>query len=1521
MKKVLKGLVIAIAIPISLFLIASILLYIPGVQNFVVHKVTQKMSESGDMKVRIGRINLAFPLDLALNDFFATKGKDTLADARALRVGVQLLPLLKGKIEVDGITLVHAKINTSDLISDTKVKGYVGRLSLVAHGVDLRKERVLVDRTLLKNAHVQVILSDTAKKDTVKKPVYWKIDVRRLAILTSSVELRMPGDSMRVGAYFGKLEVDDGDVDLGLSSYRVKRLLLKNSAVRYDLPFCRPVKGFDYNHLNLSQLNLRVDTFSFNKGVIGAGISGIRFTEKSGLKLASLQGSFQLDSAGIRLPEMKLRTAHSTIDVLAFVKWDELRKGRTGDVDLRLHARIGRPDLLLFANGLSTDVQRMIPSFPLVADIDIRGGDDRLDVKKADIKMASVFRLKAEGKASHLMREQERRGDFRFSLYTENLNPLIDVMAKSGVNIPSGMTFTGNIALKGDTYSGRLNGKVQKGHFSLIGSYSDKMRRYRLDLKMKELPLQAFLPKDSLYDFTGSLNLSGQGFDPFVRGTSLKADIQVERFRYARWMIDSVRTEVSLHRGLGKLHFISHNKLLFGEGTVEARFTHKDVKANIYTNLEHINIQELSHGKDTVGLDIEIKTDIYADKALRSYGASGEIFDIGILTPRKRFPAKDVHFCLDNAKDSVSAHISAGDLTFRLNAGNDIQTVFGRLERFMSALSTQLKNRILDHEKLKRYLPDMDMYIASGANNPISRMLKFRGYDFNEFFFDTHTSPKVGINGNAHIYSLKSGSLLLDTIRMNIFQDSTGVQTYCMIHNVSKYNPDKFEAVIKSYIDSTGTGLEVKYNDLNKRQGIDVGVRASLVPGGIRVHFYPEEPVIAYRRFRLNPDNYIYLGRDKRIEADVQLLADDGTGLKVFTQPNDSVQDMTISVNHLNLGELTGLISYAPRIEGFLSGDFRAVRDKKEFSATANLEVKDMAYEGSPLGHVGLDAVYLPKGDGEHYLNAITSRNGSEIMSLNGIYNDKQNGAISAELALIHFPLDMLNGFMGDGLIKLSGYGEGSLNVTGKLSDPLLNGEMRLDSAGVKSAAYGMAFRIEDRAVKINDGKLALDNFSLYSSGKEPLVINGDLDLRNLNDVRMDITMKANNFELVNAKKTKESLVFGKVYADYRGALNGSVSNLTLKGMLNVLGNTNVTYILKDSPLTVNDQLSDLVTFVDFSDTTHVAVEKQSMMGMDITLAINVSDAARVHCFLSEDGNSYVNLEGGGDLMLKCAADGEMRLTGRYTVNSGEMKYELPVIPLKTFNLVNGSYVEFTGDITNPILNINAVERVRASVTENNVPRSVAFDVGVSITKPLNQMGLEFTLEAPEDLSVQNQLMAISREQRAKLAVSMLATGMYLMEGNSSGFDANNALNAFLQSEIQNIAGQALKSVDLSLSVEDGTSATGASQTDYSFRFAKRLWGNRVSIIVGGKVSTGNNAQNNAESFIDNVSVEYRLDKGATRYVRVFYDRNTQDPLEGQIIKAGAGLVLRRKTDSLGELFIFRNSKKKNEKNSQPVSK
>ena len=251
------------------------------------------------------------------------------------------------------------------------------------------------------------------------------------------------------------------------------------------------------------------------------------------------------------------------------------------------------------------------------------------------------------------------------------------------------------------------------------------------------------------------------------------------------------------------------------------------------------------------------------------------------------------------------------------------------------------------------------------------------------------------------------------------------------------------------------------------------------------------------------------------------------------------------------------------------------------------------------------------------------------------------------------------------------------------------------------------------------------------------------------------------------------------------------------------------------------------------------------------------------------------------------------------------MKYSLPVIPLKTFTIQNGSYVEFTGDPMNPRLNITATERTKAAVGQEGAQsRSVVFDCGVVITKTLNDMGLQFIISAPEDMAVNSELQSMSEEERGKLAVTMLTTGMYLADGNTSGFSMNSVLSAYLQSEINNITGSALKTLDLSVGMDNTTDASGQMHTDYSFKFSKRLFDNRLKIQLGGKVSSGaNEMPGQRQSFFDNVTMEYRLDQNAAKNVKLFYQQNVYDWLDGYTGLYGAGYVWRKKMDSLLDVF------------------
>ena len=270
-----------------------------------------------------------------------------------------------------------------------------------------------------------------------------------------------------------------------------------------------------------------------------------------------------------------------------------------------------------------------------------------------------------------------------------------------------------------------------------------------------------------------------------------------------------------------------------------------------------------------------------------------------------------------------------------------------------------------------------------------------------------------------------------------------------------------------------------------------------------------------------------------------------------------------------------------------------------------------------------------------------------------------------------------------------------------------------------------------------------------------------------------------------------------------------------------------------------------------------------------------------------------------------------LQLTGRYTLGNGQMRYSLPVIPLRTFNIQEGSYLDFTGEPMNPTLNIKATENVKTTVSSSSSSeRSVDFVCGVKLTKTLEKPGIQFVVEAPNDMTVQDELNTLTDEGRSKVAITMLASGMYLADGNTSSFSMNSALSAFLNSQINNITGSAMQSMGLNLgmTVDNTTTSAGSIHTDYNFQFSKRLWNNRLNVVIGGKISSGadlNESTNTENTFFDNVELQYRLGKVSSKYITLFYNNNTYDWLEGQIGEYGVGVLWRKKVDHLKDLFKF----------------
>ena len=1256
----------------------------------------------------------------------------------------------------------------------------------------------------------------------------------------------------------------------------------------------------------------------------------VRFSLADGTSMNFDPVALQADSVALDLGRQHLRVLSASLnlggsELLASAEMDfnAFAVGADGALKATLESSLSKKELFDYTEpwlpadlreGFFRELRAAYPDTMTRVRIAVEGNMDYLALRRTELTLPGSLHLDASGTLMNLIDSTAvLGGNLNLDLQTMDLGWLRRWLGLTDVKLPP-MQLSAAAAMEGTQFdvSGQLRESAGLVNFELLADTRDDLS-YDARIAATRLNLNHFLPKDSLGTINLTANAKGQGTDMLARTTRLEADARLSQFCYKKIDLSGLKLQAHVANGRGRAHVESENDLLVATADVDALLGHKLTDLTFALDLSRADLYGLGLVdeplKTAMCLHLDGTTNLNDHHEVR-----GSIVDILLMPRDTLFRPEDMQVEAIVAKDTTHVFLSSGDLLLTANGRTGYDRLLDQLSHFTDELSRQMEDRRIDTDALVHRLPQIDVHMQSGEHNPFHDILLSMGYGFEQVRLDLNLDPLVGINGGGHIYRLTPGAIQLDTIRMHMYQDSTGVKMYAHILN-NKQNPHiTFNARLNAYLLPTGAGANLTYLDERGRKGVDLGMLMNITEEGFRLHFDPLDPIIAYRTFHLNESNYVMLGRQGRVSADLDLLADDGTGLKLYSSPNeDALQDLSLALNHFNLGELMTVLPYAPRITGLLEGDVHAIQTAENLSVSTDLTVNDMTFEGAPLGQIGLQAVYLPEADGSHFVDGSLMQTGVPVASFRGSYTPKgDDGLLDVNATLDRLPFSMANGFIPDGMARLEGVAIGDIHVGGTTAQPVVDGVLSTNGLRVRSDVYSLDLRFRDDSIRVQQSDLRFDHIEVYSTGANPFVFDGGVNFSDLDRISLDATLSANNFELINAKKTAQSLTYGKVFVDFNAMLRGTLDNLRMFGRLRVLGDTDVTYVLTDSPLTVNDPLADLVEFVDFEDSTRVDDEVSSRpQHLNITMNVSIDNAAQIHCLLSPDGTSYVNLEGGGDLAMTYSPEKDLQLNGRYTINSGTIKYKMTVIPLREFTIKSGSYVEFRGPLLNPTLNISASERVRTTITQNDHPRTVNFDVGLNITQTLENLGLEFTLDAPDDLSLLNEIATMSAEQRGRVAVTMLATGMYLNENGSNGFTGQNALNTFLQTQISNLTSKALKSVDLSIGLEQGTSATGTTQMDYSFRFAKRFWGNRVSVIVGGKVSSGEDVKNTGETLIDNVSIEYRLDKSATRYVNLFYDKSYESLLDGEVIEMGAGLVLRRKTDRLSELFLFRNKKDK----------
>ena len=737
--------------PIILFVILMILLYVPPVQNFIRKQATAIASDATGMNISVERIDLRFPLNLLVrgvqvvqpgSDTADIQHPDTLLNLGSLNVRVQAWPLLKGRVEVDDITLQRVAVNSSGLLEGMRIKGTLGRFFLASHGIDLNKEDAVLNRVELSDTHVQVMLADTTEtpEDTTETALNWRIALHNLKLKNVSVDLQMPLDSMSLAATIGDASIEDAKADLKRQFYGWRKFALTGTSVNYDTGTAVPAEGFDASHIALRDIRIGIDSVMTCGRDMNAVIREFSMYDRSGLTVTSLTGRLFADSAVIRVPYLQLKTPHSEMNLTAQTYWKLVDIPTTGQLSARFNANIGKQDVLLFAGGLPETFKEAYPFRPLVIHAGTEGNLKQMQISRFTAELPGAFSLSGGGELWNLTDSLKRSGGLDFEMQTQDLNfltGLTGVTPDGSIVVPDSMNLVARLGLDGPQCNALLKVQEDKGSLNLDAAYNLSTEVYHADLAIDALQLHHFLPKDSVYALTAHVAAKGRGVDMTSHQTTALVEAKLDELQYARWNLSGVNLNAGLKSAVASVRLTSDNELLKMQSEADLRLDRKYMDGRL-----NMKVEEL------------------------------DLYNLGIASEPLEHPVA-FNLGAEARRDSIKLRMDAGDMDLQFRARSTLEELLGQSDKFVAILTKQIEERRLDHATLRQVLPSAGMQLTAGQANPVSYFLKTKNISFNDFTLRFGSTPARGINGRTAVHGLRVDSLQLDTVFFAVKQDTS----------------------------------------------------------------------------------------------------------------------------------------------------------------------------------------------------------------------------------------------------------------------------------------------------------------------------------------------------------------------------------------------------------------------------------------------------------------------------------------------------------------------------------------------------------------------------------------------------------------------------------------------------------------------------------------------------------------------------------------------------------------------------
>ncbi|SHM18143.1 Family of unknown function [Flavobacterium flevense] len=1417
------------------------------------------------------------------------------------------------KLNLQNINLENIDVTYKDAITNLETKIKFEKLKTKVKTIDLEKQIIALHSIELNKTNGQLALTNAPKEENQKEEA-------NAAEKSSGLAWKIDADAVSI-AQFNFVFDNNNEIPIK--------------------------KGMDYNHLKINDLNFDGKAIAIRDNDYSGIINAFTFKEKSGFQLDALQTEFKYTSKAASLKNLSVKTPQTILQDNVFATYPSIEsisknpENLTLDVHLK-NSKLAFKDILLLVPQLeSNTIFKNNPNTIVNFNATVTGKLD--DLKITTFKADGIGNTKVDVKGT--IKGLPNVDKSVFNLAIANFESTAkDIYAFTPKNtVPNSIQLPQKFNLKGNfkgsvaAFQTNLDLKSSLGN-AIVEATFDQTRKnnekYIADASVTNFDVGTLIKNKQLGKITANATVNGRSLDPSTATAKLTSKIIAAQFNDYNYQ--NINIDGTVKNGVYAANVSSSDPNLKFKLDAEGSSNSKKPTIDLELNAEFIDLNKLNLHAGPLKIRGNITAN-FDDLNPDNLNGILNVNNFLVALEKEQFPLDTISVRAVSTVEKDSIIIKSQFVSGLISGNYKLSTIGNALTNSVSKYYQLDKKYVANKENQQL------AFQFTIKDEPLLKKIVPQIIELSEITLDgKYNSINDSIVINAAVPSLNYAN---NEISAGVLKVTTKENTLLYDLSLGQIKNEQFEIPKTTLIgklenNTIDYALNIKDVEDKDKYLISGVFKDSL--GASIVHLNPEKLLLNYEDWAVNANNEVKLEKNGIVVRDF-VLQKDQQSFGIQSEENNAASPIIASFKNFELESLTSIAKSNFEIGGKINGEATIKNVTSSPLFVADLDIENLKIKKDTIGNINA------KVDNKttNLYNANVTLTGLENqLNIDGNYNISTE-SLDFVVDIQKLQMKSVQAFTLENLKESEGFLSGKLDVSGKASNPDVNGTIKFNSVGFVVVPLNSKFKLLNDNINFQQNKIVFDDFKLQDEDGNPLSVKGSVDSRDYTNLGLDLNLTARNFRAINSTAKDNKLFYGELYLDNNLGIKGTLNSPVIDGTVKINEDTKFTIVLPQNDPSIADR-EGIVQFIDQDQPVLVTVEEDptkqitqtEFKGIDASVNIGIDKEAEISIIIDEANGDYLKLKGEAELTGGIDPSGKTTLTGKYEFTDGAYQMNLNLIKRK-FDIKSGSYILWTGEPTTANVNVTAVYKVDAppldlvsdqiegitAEARNTYKQRIPFETELKMKGELLKPEITFDIVLPEGNNTvsaevinttQAKLEQIRRDEDAlnKQVFALLLLNRFIGEnpfesetgGVSGAFLAKQSASKILSQQLNNLAGDLIKGFELDFDLEateNYTSGQKQERTDLNVGLSKKLLNDRLKVTVGSSFGLEGAPQQNEQStnIAGDVSADYLITKDGRYKLRAYRKNNYQVALQGQVIETGVAFIITMDYNKFRELF------------------